>query len=384
MAILWLVGINLRTVILGVPPTLPTLHRALGLSYSAGGLLTSVPVLVMAAGAIPGAFLISRIGARGAISAGLMLLTAGAALRGVSTSPLVLFAFTVLFSIGIAISQPAVPALIQGWFPQKVGRATAIYSNGLLIGEVLAATLTLPLLLATFGWQVALAAWAVLSALGLVLWLLLTPALKRTQSASGWVPDWRNRTAVQLALLMGAASLVYFGMNTWIPDTMEVRHAHGLIPLTLGVLNFSQLPVSAGLALVADRLVGRRWPYVVAGSGCLLGVVGYLLAPAASAPLWAALAGAGSSLAFILNLGLPALLDPAQVARTTGLMFTVGYGCAFFGPALGGVGWDLSGNFQLALIPMAVAALLMLLIGGTFPRLSLSGSEIPAVSGSAR
>ena len=42
LLLLWLVGINLRTVILGVPPTLPSLHRTLALSYSAGGLLTSL------------------------------------------------------------------------------------------------------------------------------------------------------------------------------------------------------------------------------------------------------------------------------------------------------------------------------------------------------
>jgi len=51
-------------VILSVPPALPALHQALGLSYSAGGLLTSLPVLIMAAGAIPGAYLVSRVGAR--------------------------------------------------------------------------------------------------------------------------------------------------------------------------------------------------------------------------------------------------------------------------------------------------------------------------------
>jgi len=188
---------------------------------------------------------------------------------------------------------------------------------------------------------------------------------------------------MRLALLMGAASLVYFGMNIWIPDTMEARHAHGMIPLTLGVLNFSQLPVSAGLAVAGDRMVGRRWPYILAGAACLVGVLGYLAAPPTSAPLWAGLAGAGSSLAFILNLALPALLKPAAVARTTGLMFTVGYGSAFFGPALGGVAWDTSGRFGLAFVPMAVAALLMLGIGGTFPRLAFSARVRPAVSGSA-
>ena len=161
LGLLWLTGINLRTVILGVPPTLPTLHRVLGLSYSAGGLLTSLPVLVMAIGAIPGAFLISRVGPRQAVTYGLALLTTGAALRAAIPGALVLFVFTVVFSLGIAVSQPALPSLAQAWFPRRVGRVIGIYSNGLLVGEVIAATITLPLLLARLGWQAALAVWAI-------------------------------------------------------------------------------------------------------------------------------------------------------------------------------------------------------------------------------
>jgi len=49
LLLLWLVGVNLRTVILGVPPTLPALHRSLSLSYTSAGLLTSLPVLLSAA-----------------------------------------------------------------------------------------------------------------------------------------------------------------------------------------------------------------------------------------------------------------------------------------------------------------------------------------------
>src|SRR5205823_1708269 len=81
------------------------------------------------------------------------------------------------------------------------------------------------------------------------------------------------------------------------------RRAHALIPLTLGALNAMQLPVSFWLTWRGDRMLGRRWPYVVAGTGSVLAVAGYTLAPASTAPLWAGMAGATSSLAFILNLG---------------------------------------------------------------------------------
>ena len=366
-------GVNLRTVILGVPPTLPALHHALSLSYSAAGLLTSVPVLLMAAGAIPGAYLVSRVGARRAVAVGLALVALGAALRGAFPSAVMLFAFTVVFALGIAVAQPALPSLAQAWFPARIGRAIAIYSNGLLVGEVIAASITLPLLLVPFGWQLALAFWAVPAAIVLALWLIVTPATDTAVGTAGaWLPDWRSGRMLRVSLLMGGASLVYFGMNSWVPDTLDARHAHALIPLTLGALNAMQLPVSFWLALRGDSMLGRRWPYVVAGVGSLVGVAGYALAPAGSAPLWAGLAGAAASLAFILNLGLPALFSPSEVARTSGFMFTIGYGAAFFGPALGGFAWDWTGHFGFALLPMLVGALAMLVFGATLPGMWVS------------
>src|SRR4030081_1457141 len=381
LLLLWLVGVNLRTVILGVPPTLPALHHALSLSYSAAGLLTSVPVLLMAAVAIPGAYLVSRVGARRAVAVGLALVALGAALRGAFPSPALLFAFTLVFALGIAVAQPALPSLAQAWFPTRIGRAIAIYSNGLLVGEVIAASIPLPLLLVPFGWQFALAVWAVPAAIVLALWLIITPASEAAMpNAGAWLPDWRSGRMLRVSLLMGGASLVYFGMNSWIPDTLDAPHPHSLIPLTLGALNAMQLPVSFWLALRGDSMLGRRWPYVVAGVGSLVGVAGYALSPDGSAPLWAGLAGAAASLAFILNLGLPALFSPSEVARTSGLMFTVGYGAAFFGPALGGFAWGWTGQFRLALVPMLVGALAMLVFGATLPGTWVRLAGRPAVS----
>jgi cyanate permease len=167
---------------------------------------------------------------------------------------------------------------------------------------------------------------------------------------------------------MGGASVVYFGPNTWIPDTLTARGAAHLIPLSLGVLNFMQLPVSAALAVVGDRLLARSWPYVLAGFLCLTGTAGYLVAPVAAAPLFAGLAGAGASWVFVLNLGVPALLSPDQVARVSGFMFAIGYGCAFLGPAAGGVAWDLTRNYTFALVPIGFAAVVIVGLGAALPK----------------
>ena len=187
---------------------------------------------------------------------------------------------------------------------------------------------------------------------------------------------------LRIGLLMGGASLVYFGMNTWIPDTLDARAGHGLIAVTLGSLNAMQLPVSLWLTLYGNAMLGRRWPYALAGVGSIVGVGGYALAPAGSAPIWAGLAGAASSLAFILNLGLPSLLTPREVARSSGFMFAVGYGAAFFGPALGGIAWDWSGQYRFALLPMVAGSLAMLVFGATLPKAAVR-SKTPRVESAA-
>lgn len=314
---------------------------------------------------------------RRTVLAGLLLTSAGAALRGAVPAAVTLFLFTLLLSLGIAITQPALPTIVRAWFPHHIGRATAIYSNGLLVGEVVAATLTLPLFLESLrlGWRGALAGWAIPAAGCLVLWLLLAPSVaERTREAyDPWIPDWRSGRTWQLGLLMGTASLIYFGMNTWIPDTLQVRGRGDLIPLSLGMLNFLQLPVSAVATVAADAMVGRRWPYVVAGAGCVLGLLGYVFAPVGMAPFWVGFLGAGSGLIFILNLGLPPLLAPKnEVARLSAFMFMIGYGSAFFGPALGGGAWDVSGLWVMALIPIGIASLAVIGLAARLPRMPRS------------
>jgi len=342
-------------------------------------------VLVLALGAVPGAFLVGRVGARHAVAIGLAVVAAGAALRGSAPMALTLFAFTIVMAAGIAITQPALPTLVQHWFPDHIGRASGVYSNGLLVGEVIAAVVTLPLLLGrlSLGWQAALAVWSVPAAACLIAWMVLAPPARRAEAGSGdrWLPDLRSGRAWRLGLLMGGASLIYFGMNAWIPDTLAARGEAGLTTVTLGALNFMQLPVSAAVALAGDALVGRRWPYVVAGIGSALGVAGFVLAPAASIPVWAGLLGVTSSLIFVLNLGLPPLLaPPREVASLSAFMFAAGYACAFFGPALGGIAWDASGVWQVALAPIGLACLTTIALGASLPVLHLR----PARQGASR
>ena len=61
---------------------------------------------------------------------------------------------------GIAIAQPAMPPVVRAWLPDRIGFATAVYTNGFLIGATAAAALSLPLVLPLVGgsWRLGFAA----------------------------------------------------------------------------------------------------------------------------------------------------------------------------------------------------------------------------------
>lgn len=384
----WVVGINLRTVILGVAPVLPLIQRDLRLTNTLVGLLSALPVLCMGLLAVPAARLTARLGGRSAVAVGLGLLAAGACLRAAPPTILTLFAFTAVLSIGITIAQTTLPVLVLQWFPDRIGLASAVYSNGLVIGETLAVAITAPVLLPAFGpdaWPATFWLWSLPVALVLVLWLLYAPAappLDRAPSrgassdaalarpprvASPPVPAWR------LGLLLGSGSLVYFGMNAWIPLFDQAVGRGAATATTLGVLNASQLPVSLLVAVVARHVVGRRWPFVVAGGVVFGALVAWLWAPAATGPLWAGLLGASSAFVFVLGLALPPLVaDKAHVARLTGATLSLGYSTAFVGPLLGGGLWDLvRAQPAIAFVPVACAALLLVTLGASLPAIHL-------------
>ena len=74
-----------------------------------------------------------------------------------------LYASTIVMAAGVSIMQPALPPLVRAWFPERIGFATAVYTNGLLIGETLAVSLTIPLVLPLVGnsWRLNFVVWSI-------------------------------------------------------------------------------------------------------------------------------------------------------------------------------------------------------------------------------
>ncbi len=377
LALIAFVGINLRSVLLAVPPMLPQIQHDLGLSYTAVGLLTSLPTLVMGGLALPSGLIAGRIGARRAVTLGLALLAGGALLRAVWPAAVPLYTFTFALSVGVALAQTAVPVLVRQWFPARIGLVAALYTDGLILGEALAAALTGSLVLGIVGagnWTGTFVLWSLPVFLALALWLWLAPpapatTIRQRPANTAHAPATpRRASAWHLGLIMGGASLIFFGMNTWIPPYNKAVGEATLTPLALGVLNAIQLPVGLALTVFAQRLAGRRWPFILAGGVCAFAIVALLGTQAELQPLWVALLGAGSAVVFVLGIALPPLLaSREEVARLTGATLGVSYGAAFVGPFIGGALWDLTGHPPVAFAPIAAAGLAIMVLGALLP-----------------
>ncbi len=297
---------------------------------------------------------------------GLALVVGAGALRGAGSTAFILFPMTFAMGIGVAVSQPALPSLVRLWLPNRTAVATAAYANGILIGEILAAALTTPLILPLVGnhWQIAFVFWS-----GIVLLIGLTIAVSSKTEARQpdappvqWWPDWRSGRTWRLGLVLGCASLAYFGANAFLPDFLKAEHHGGLIAAALTSLNLSQLPSSILTALFPLQLTGRRWPLVGAGLLMFVSAVGFRLG-GAWVVVFAGTLGFSTALVFVLTLALAPLLGDAEdVHHLTAAMFTIGYACPFVGSLLGGAIWDLTGVPVTAFAPIAASGILMVLL----------------------
>lgn len=376
LVVLWLSGACLRFAVLAVPPLLPLLHADLHLSPSGVGFLSSLPPLLFSIAAIPGALLIARFGIRATLLAGLLLNALASAGRGAAPDTDFLYAATIVMAAGISIMQPALPPLVRTWFPHRIGFATAIYTNGLLVGEILAAALTIPFVLPLVGnsWRLSFVVWAlpILATALLVLTCrrpMSAPKPARATTGSAWWPDWRHPLIWRLGLLLGSVNALYFVANAFLPDYMTAAGRPDLIGGALTALNLCQLPASVLMFAFAGRLATRPWAYVATGGLSLLSLIGIMTMNGAWIVFWAGLLGFANAVTLILALTLPSILSaPHDIPRTSAAMFTISYSCAMAVSLVSGWLWEWTHLPISGFAPIALCAFMILLLAGTVRR----------------
>ncbi len=371
LALLWLGGVAARMPILAIPPVIPLIHDDLHLSETEVGFLSGLPLGMFALAAVPGSLLVARLGVRRTMLAGVILTAVASALRSASIDAITLFAATALTGFAVAVMQPALPALVRSWVPQRVPLGTAVYTNGMVSGATAGPAFTIPFVLPWVegSWRLDLVLW---SALIGVIALLLAAFAPRVAEApvsgvgapSRWWPNWKDPLIWWLGLGFGSTNTVYFGANAFLPDYLVTIGRTDLTGATLAWLNGSQLLTSFSLLWLAGRVHRRLWPFLVFGPLSFAAFVAFVFPGGDWIVPAAAVLGVSAAVPFVLILALPpALSAPNDVHRTAAGMFTISYAGAVIVPVICGGVWDLTGAAWTAFVPLALCAVVMTLIG---------------------
>jgi CP family cyanate transporter-like MFS transporter len=363
---------DLRFTMLAVPPVLTQIHHDLSLDETAVGALTSVPVLLLSVAAIGGSLLIARLGARRATIVGLAIIAVAGALRGIGPNESMLFAMTFIMGAGVAICQPAAPTLVGEWFPARIGLATAIYVNGIIVGEAIPADLV-PVILPHIGnsWEINLALWSIpviLTAVVFSVWVSdVAPHAQRGSVA--WWPDWHKFLTWRLGILQAGISVLYFGLNAYVPDYFHALGRPWLSPIAIGALNTAQVPGSIATLFVAQKLAGKPRFFFVILLVALPAIAMLLTGSDALVIVGVSLLGISSAAGLTMIVALPPMLSQhGDVHRLSAGMFTIAYLGSFLLTLLGGALWDATHVPATAFIPVAVGAVLVAFAGGTLPK----------------
>jgi CP family cyanate transporter-like MFS transporter len=386
--LLWLAGTGLRMTILAVPPVIPMIRDDLALSATEVGVLTGIPSVLFAIAAVPGSLLIARFGALATLIFGLLATAAGSAFRGIAPNIWLLYAATVLTGFGVAVMQPSLPPLVRAWLPDRIGFGTAVFTNGLLVGEVLPVALTLPVLLPQVGgsWRGTFIAWAVPCAAIAVLIATLAPN-RQAGAASGfvagrkWWPDWRSGVLWRIGIMFGTVNAIYFTANAFVPELLTRTGRPDLISITLTALNLGQIPASLLLLVLAGSLVRKAWPYFGCGALCFAALTGIIVGSPPVVVAGAALIGFSCAAVLTMIFALPPLLArPDDVHRLAAAMCPISYTCVVTTPVFSGLALDLTGAPRAAFVPVLLGAVILAALSPGLGRV-LKGGVDPRAEG---
>jgi CP family cyanate transporter-like MFS transporter len=277
---------------------------------------------------------------------------------------------------GIAVMQPALPALVRVWASTHIGLGTAVYTNGMVIGATLGPAFTIPFVLPWLGgsWRLDIAAWSALIGAIAIVFAALGP--RRALADAGptaathrWWPAWNDPLIWLLGLAFGGTNSLYFGANAFLPDFLVAHGNADLVGAALAWLNGSQLIASFTLLFVAEMLQRRIWPYLVFGALSIAALCVIVLAGRGWIVPATAVLGCAAAVPFVLILALPPVLSaPGDVHRTAAGTFTISYAIAVVVPVACGAVWDLTGAAWTAFVPLALCAVVMTGLGSRLAR----------------
>jgi CP family cyanate transporter-like MFS transporter len=388
-----LLSLCLRGPLVAVSTVTTDLITDLGMSATAVGLLTTLPVLCFGVAAPGASVVIARLGVERAALASLVGILIGILVRSAGGVPAAL-AGTVIMGLAITVGNVVAPIVIGRDFRGRAAMMTGTYTAVLNIGSMVMLTVTGPVA-AQLGWQFALAMWAVVPlAAGAVWWPL---ARRRAAAAaqnkqptpeSGTGPTTTApqqppavRTGVRvvlrrpatwmLTLAFAGQAFAYYGMTAWLPSLLgdEQGMTRGQAGAASSIFQIAALIGAFGTPVIINRFGGPLVAFLINGVlwSCL--PLGLLVDPDLWA-LWSALSGAAQGGGFVCVFTVVVLR--ARNLRENRLLSSIvqtgGYTIACLGPVVLGALHDATGAWDAPLLAAFAAVATLTILGALSAR----------------
>ncbi|WP_342753145.1 CynX/NimT family MFS transporter [Shouchella clausii] len=366
-----LISLTMRSPLTSVGPLVGSIRESLGLSNTAAGLLTTLPLLAFSLLSPFAPILARRFGMERIILYALVLLMIGIAVRSLSAT-VPLFAGTVLLGLAIAVCNVLIPGLVKRDFSHNVGLMTGLYSVSMNLCGAIASGVSVPLARNLgFGWNGALGIWGLLALIAALFWF---PKARASHASAGITTSgastrrslWRSPLAWIITLFMGLQSLLFYVLIAWLPEVMTSRGLNeDSAGWMLSLFQFASLPVSFIVPIVAGRMKNQRLLVVIMTVLFFVSLGGLYFGDNALILFWTILLGIAGGCAFSLAMIFLSLRtkDATDAASLSGMSQSVGYLLAATGPILFGLLHDVTASWNLPILLLLMVSILLFLCG---------------------
>ncbi len=370
-----LIALNLRPALASVGPLIADIRADTGLSNTALGLLTTLPLLGFGAVSVLTPLVTRRIGIERTLAVALLALAAGLLLR-IAPSIVLLYAGTAMAGVSIAFGNVLLPSLVRRDFPRRTGPMTSLYSSAMGLGATLAAGISVPVAM-QLGWRNSLGTWAALAIAALLVWL---PQLRdrtlpqhEVSFRQAMADLGRSAIAWEVAVFMGMQSLTFYVLLAWLPEMLQTMgydaDAAGWL---LALSQATGLIGSTIFPTLAARTPDQRRHVALLGVLELVALVGLVVGSPSLVWLWVGLIGVvlGGTFGLALLFIVVRTRDAQTSTELSGMAQSVGYLIAATGPTLFGFLHDALDGWSapMLFLFLVLAAKLFSGIGAARPR----------------
>ncbi|UXN33035.1 CynX/NimT family MFS transporter [Glutamicibacter sp. M10] len=268
-----MLALSLRAAVVSVPPLLARIKTDIEFTELTTGLLAMLAPVVFAVFGLLTPRLIKTFGLEKTLIISLACAVLGQLARVFMPEVYSFLALSIVALAGYGMGNVVLPPLVKKYFPERIGMVTSGYVTMIAVGTWMAPQFSVPLANVS-NWQVSIGAWAALSGIVLIPWILQLFAdrgVKRSEHLVGanGVPHpvikinpWKSKVAWGLAIFLAGNSAQTYVYFTWLPPYLQDR---GLDELTAGnmlaLFAILGLPMSLLVPLWVPRLKTRLSQY---------------------------------------------------------------------------------------------------------------------------